>query len=102
MWHASVAVLDEGMNPRILSSVRRLDLAKRVARGLLHGVGGAVPDRLDVGDVVVHLRRPLSEREIASLDPGWLAIPAVDLAGEGGRARPGAVGHARPFRAVSR
>jgi hypothetical protein len=40
------------------------------------------PTRVDVtSGRVVHVRRSLSPKEIASLDPAWLAIEPHDLAG---------------------
>lgn len=81
MWHASVSVLGptgvpvprERLTPRTRARLRE------VAAGLLRGVG-AGPDRWDArSNGVLHLRRALSAAELASLDPAWLAIPAVDI-----------------------
>lgn len=48
---------------------------------VLAGVGLA-PDRVDVtSSRVVHVRRSLTDAEIAGLDPAWLAIEATDRAG---------------------
>lgn len=47
---------------------------------LLVGVGRSLT-RVDAARQVVHVRRPLTDEEIAELDPAWLALPAIDLAG---------------------
>jgi hypothetical protein len=47
---------------------------------LLAGVG-MEPTYMKIGDIAFHVRRSLSADEIAGLDPDWLAIPPVDMAG---------------------
>ncbi len=51
-----------------------------IGRKLLDGVGsGQMFEK--VGDTAVHIRRSLSDEEIAGLDPAWVALPAIDRAG---------------------
>lgn len=54
--------------------------AERRCSELLAGVGAGA-DHWSVTESAVHLRRPLSETEIATLDPRWLALPAIDPGG---------------------
>lgn len=90
MWHASIALLEDGFFgpglPKPIAGVKHLSFAKAFARDLLFGVG-MKPDRIDLGQLVVHLRRALSDYEIGLLDPEWVAIPAVDSAGSGNHLR---------------
>lgn len=81
MWHASIVVLRRGRPvPYTHLSLGQRRLARSVARSLLSGVG-VEPSREDVRTNGFHLRRALSESEIAALDPAWVAIPAVDMGG---------------------
>ena len=52
----------------------------KIGRGLLAelGTGETFEQR---SQTTIHIRRSLSAEEIAGLDPAWLAIPAVDIAG---------------------
>lgn len=84
MWHASVAVVDPSgvLVPTYELTPKQRRRAQEFSIELLSGVG-ELPDRRDRFPVAYHLRRRLSDRELAQLDPGWCAIPAEDLAGEG-------------------
>lgn len=55
-----------------------LDRASRLAEHLLRGVGTGESIR-NAGQYVMHVRRSLSDAEIAAIDQAWLAIPAVDM-----------------------
>ena len=83
MWHASIALVKS----QIVSTDRWGDGTKRVARRIamdvLDGVGTG--ESIEVWTpTCVHLRRGLSESEIAMLSAEWLAIPAVDGVAPGG------------------
>ncbi len=90
VWHASIAsTLDGGggVPARLSRNERRI--ARALGEWLLAGVGCA-PDRVDItSSRVVHVRRSLSDAEIAGLDPEWLAIEPWDTAGSSG---PGLLG----------
>lgn len=58
--------------------VRRIGAA--LARSLIEGVG-AGPLYEHRRSIAQHARRSLSASEIAGLDPAWLAIEPVDMAG---------------------
>lgn len=60
-----------GWDPKVITKARG-----RLAE-LLDGVG-AGPDHWTPGTDAYHLRRRLSEAEIMTLDPRWLALPAID------------------------
>jgi hypothetical protein len=80
VWHASLALLDmKRRRPTPLASWdhRRKAKARGRALALLAGVGTG-PDHWKEGEGALHLRRRLSEAELARLDPGWLALPAID------------------------
>lgn len=66
------------MPSEMLSRQARRKL-KRLARGLLRGVG-TTEERVEMGEVALHLRRPLTSEEIAGLPKAWLDSPAVDVA----------------------
>lgn len=78
MWHVSIARLGrDGPVPFDRCGGGVLRAARRVADGILAGVG--------TGETVemwkpqcLHVRRGLSDAEIATLSPEWLAIPARD------------------------
>jgi hypothetical protein len=55
-------------------------LAYAIGRKLLGGVG-VEPIYEKQGEIAFHIRCSLSPEEISGLDPAWLAIPAVDMAG---------------------
>lgn len=46
---------------------------------LLNGVGRQ-PDYWQRGKDAMHLRRSLTRKELAQLDPQWIALPAIDEA----------------------
>jgi hypothetical protein len=81
VWHASIGVFDGApRRPVAAWSPKQWARAIRLGQHLLRGRGtGEV--YLKGGRWVVHVRRSLSPEEIAGLDPAWLAIPAVDIAG---------------------
>lgn len=54
--------------------------AERQARRLLLGVGGPV-EEIGLYPFAYHLRRGLTDDEIAGLDRTWCDLPALDLAG---------------------
>lgn len=79
MWHASVAVMDEGQPvPPLATTDAEARAAATQCAAMLAGVG-MEPSRFEPKDIAFHLRRSLSDAEIARLDPAWLAIPAVDM-----------------------
>jgi hypothetical protein len=75
VWHASVAVLGKHSGQWASSDVRRVH---HVAHQLLEGVGVGKWHE-ETNERAYHLRRRLSDDELARLDPAWLAIPAVDM-----------------------
>ena len=80
MWHASIAILDAfgySIDTYRWPSDYRVR-AQRIATELLEGVGQE-PTRIDDGHIVIHVRRSITDAEIAGMDPAWLAIPAVDM-----------------------
>jgi hypothetical protein len=82
VWHASIALLSKKGSPIPVSEWGREQQRKAASklRNLLAGVG-AGEDHWGSLDVSCHLRRRLSDRELARIDPAWMAIPAVDLSG---------------------
>lgn len=54
--------------------------ADRQAHRLLSGVGGTV-EHGALYPFAYHLRRELTDDEIAGLDPAWCALPAIDDGG---------------------
>lgn len=67
-----------------LSNRGSLEMHVRAAiEEALHQERAQADARVAAEPVAYHLRRRLSDRELAQLDPGWCAIPAEDLAGEG-------------------
>lgn len=84
MWHASVAVVDG--TGKLVPTEKLTPKQARRAQALCYELlerAGQGEDRRDRFPVAFHLRRRLSPRELALLDPAWCAIPAEDLAGEG-------------------
>lgn len=65
--------------PRSRWSKSAAGQARSVALNLLGGVGTG-EDFVEAGELVYHVRRRLSDPELARLDPHWLAIPAIDMA----------------------
>lgn len=49
---------------------------------LLAGVGDTEREHWMDGDVAFHLRRALSDSELAALPRDWLDLPAIDPGGE--------------------
>lgn len=80
-WHVSMSMteLDGHMKPRQQRAA--VDLGRRV----LGPAGDVAGERYDWGEhsgvYVVHVRRPVAERELALLPPAFLACPAIDRAG---------------------
>lgn len=61
--------------------------AAELGHHLLAGVGDPDAVRVDPGERVVHVRRPLTadeEEQLGRLHPGWHAFRPVDGAGTGG------------------
>ena len=80
MWHASVAaVRSSGPVPWALLPPRARVRLREVAAALLRGVGTGPEIWQPKPSGVAHLRRSLSDAEIAGLDPAWVAIPPVDM-----------------------
>jgi hypothetical protein len=79
VWHASVAKFTP-IGPVPTSALTRADrrIGAALALRLIEEVGFG-PTREETKEVAIHARRSLSDDEIAALDPGWLAIPAVDM-----------------------
>lgn len=87
MWHVSVSWRGRPADaplPLQRWNRQQRDLARKRARALLGDVG-MKPERLDRGGQVAHLRKALTDAEIARLPPEFLACPAVDVAGGDGR-----------------
>jgi hypothetical protein len=82
VWHASIAVCNRASQSRAVVdwSPKQRDRALRLARKMLGGIG-AGETFVKYGRHVVHVRRSLSPEEIGGMDPAWLAIPPVDMAG---------------------
>ena len=80
MWHASTALIGRDGMPIDLTrvSIEQMRAMKRIALGMLDGVGGA-PLVWTETRATLHLRRPLTDAEIAGLDPAWVALPAIDM-----------------------
>jgi hypothetical protein len=84
VWHASCAWLEDWQPvpvERLTRSTHRL--LRSLGEHLLQGVGTGetfVHQRV----VAIHVRRRLNDAELAEVRrerPGWLEIPAVDMAG---------------------
>lgn len=83
MWHASIAVHDlSGPVRWARCGLKARGIVRETVIGLLAGVGTG-NTRRDRSDVVLHVRRRLSERELGMLTAEWCAIPAVGIAGDG-------------------
>lgn len=84
MWHASIARLN---STGVVYLDRWGDGMKREARRRLEralsGVGRGESVEL-VNPSCIHLRRSLTDEEMAMLSAEWLAIPARDEFGPGG------------------
>lgn len=81
MWHASVALLENG-RPVPTTSMdrksRRLagDLALRLINGV--GIGRTIEGTVQIAH---HARRVLSPDELRRIDQDWLALPPIDRGG---------------------
>lgn len=53
---------------------------RKIGEELLFGVGRG-PARIDANRHIVHVRKPLTDEEIALLPRWFLESPAIDLAG---------------------
>ena len=85
MWHASIAYWN--LNRSRLVPIERWDnriksIASGMAADLLQGVG-VEPSRKETRLASYHLRRSLSELEIAGLDRSFATSPAIDHASDG-------------------
>jgi len=85
VWHVSIARLGGTWLPvntdRWGGGVLRA--ARRAADEILAGVGSGETAEL-LKPVCLHVRRGLSDEEIAALSPEWMAIPAQDEFSEDG------------------
>ena len=85
MWHASIARLGGTWLPvdtgRWGGGVLRA--ARRAADEILAGVGMGETVQM-LRPTCLHVRRSLTDEEIATLTPEWLAIPARDEFSEDG------------------
>jgi len=81
VWHVSLS-RPEGLGPRPTGTWTRQERneASRVAHRLLADVGQD-PERADFYPMSFQLRRCLTDGELASLDPAWCALPALDEGG---------------------
>lgn len=81
MWHASIVERHpKHFRPVNAPHVMNKKLAYAIGEELLDGVGIGETYR-KAGEMAFHVRRSLSSEEIAGLDPVWVAIPAIDMAG---------------------
>ena len=77
MWHVSIARWKSTLIPTDRWGDGTLRDAKRVAMGILNGVGtGESVETLHL--TCLHIRRSLSPAEMEALSAEWLAIPARD------------------------
>jgi hypothetical protein len=56
---------------------KRTTKARGRLRELLSGMGTGL-DYWEAGGAAYHLRRRLTDAELARIDPAWLALPAID------------------------
>jgi hypothetical protein len=83
VWHASVSCIAyPGHRFRDLPERMRLE-ALRLAERALALVGEGETQREEMGGIAAHVRRCLSAAELRTIDPAFLACPAVDSAGVG-------------------
>lgn len=83
MWHASISLQHRAAGPLPVDRLSRPTRTKLIhfGRRLLRGVGEREEHvEWEPGGVAIHVRRPLTQEEIAGLPVEWLANPAVDLA----------------------
>jgi hypothetical protein len=88
VWHVSVSVIDR-QRGTILPGAMSMPLRRRAqaeCRQQLAGVGSssAGHEKPEEYPLAHHLRRRLSDEEVALLSPDWLAIPPTDIGGESG------------------
>ena len=81
MWHVSLS-LPQAHGPLVTDKWTRQQRneAHRQARRLLAGVGGLV-EETGLYPFAYHVRRMLTDNEIAGLDQGWCALPGIDAGG---------------------
>jgi hypothetical protein len=81
VWHVSLS-LPQATRPLVTDKWTRQQRneAERQARKLLAGVGGPV-EMPGLYPFAYHLRRGLTDEEIAGLDQAWCALPAIDEGG---------------------
>lgn len=79
VFHASVAQIGKA-GPIPCRMVMKKNMAQAIGIKLLDGVGVG-ETFIKAGEVAFHIRRRLSDEEVAGLDTDWLAIPAVNMAG---------------------
>lgn len=83
VWHASLSArTDSEILPWDRYRLKARAFARQHLFDLLWGVGEG-DTRRDRSEHVLHARRKLNADELAMLDPAWLAIEPVDIAGEG-------------------
>ncbi len=85
MWHVSIARLRGTWLPVSTEQWGGgvLRAARRVAQEILWGVGTGEAVEL-LRPTCLHVRRSLTDDEIATLSPEWLALPARDGFSEDG------------------
>ena len=85
VWHASVAVLDHNHRPLPTDQLKpkQVRRAKALALELLEGVGALGHDKRERFPTAFHVRRKLTDIELARLPREWCAIEPEDLGGEG-------------------
>lgn len=85
VWHASVSVYSKRGDLIPVDELSPLDKARAqaLALRLLDGVGELSMEIRDRQERAHHVRRRLTEAEIAALPAAWCAIAATDEGGEG-------------------
>jgi hypothetical protein len=80
VWHASVASLDLYRGRPTPVAGWSLDVIRKARRRLADLLGGVGDggDYWTPGEWAYHLRRRLSDAEIARIPAAWLALPAID------------------------
>ena len=81
MWHVSLS-LPQAKGPLVTDKWTRQERneAVRQARRLIAGVGGSI-EETGLYPFAYHVRRMLTDDEIAGLDQAWCALPAIDAGG---------------------
>jgi hypothetical protein len=80
VWHASISRPEQRPRPTERWTKQERNEVQRLARTLLDGVGQA-PEEAEFYPLAYHVRRCLTDAEIASIDPAWVALPALDEGG---------------------